>query len=296
VGVWIGSGNQVVMSDERESIVLIRRLLRVPGSQSVVLAADGSDHWAFDVNGVFIARKRKRSDEDVAAAIEREAALLAFVSRVSPISVPEVVALEPEAGLIVFRRLPGISLFDRPPLDPLAFADVLAELVAALQSAPAALVTHLVERDEYPLNACVAEAIGQMTRVATYLTSAQRWRVEQFLASPAPPESAIRTLCHNDLGAEHVLASDDGSKLTGIIDWSDAAITDPARDLGRLLRDFGFGIVEAVLRRIGGDEGTFMRAAFYARCALLEDLAYGIEASRPEYVAHALARFPETFS
>jgi hypothetical protein len=41
VGVWIGSGNQVVMSDERESIVLIRRLLRVPDSQSVVLAADG---------------------------------------------------------------------------------------------------------------------------------------------------------------------------------------------------------------------------------------------------------------
>jgi aminoglycoside phosphotransferase (APT) family kinase protein len=296
VGVWFGSGNQVVMSDECECIVLIRRLLGVPDNRSIVLVADGSDHWAFDVNGVFIARKRKRSDEDAAAAVKREAALLAFVSRVSPISVPEVVALEPEAGLIIFRRLPGISLFDRPPFDPRAFADVLADFVAAMQSAPAAVVTHLVERDEYPINAYVAEAVGQMHRVATYLTSAQRWRVEQFLASPAPPESAIRTLCHNDLGAEHVLASDDGSKLTGIIDWSDAAITDPAKDLGRLLRDFGSGVAEAVLRRIGGAEGMFMRAEFYARCALIEDLAYGIEASRPEYVEHALARLDETFS
>ena len=117
-----------------------------------------------------------------------------------------------------------------------------------------------------------------------------------FLASPARPESERRTFYHNDLGAEHILASRDSSELTGVIDWSDAAIADPARDIGRLLRDFGFGVAETVLRRTGGDERMLARAAFYARCALLEDLAYGSETSRPQYVSHALGRFAETFS
>jgi aminoglycoside phosphotransferase (APT) family kinase protein len=135
-----------------------------------------------------------------------------------------------------------------------------------------------------------------MEHLASHLTRAQRHCVERFLSGPVPAQPQYRTFCHNDLGAEHVLASEDRSELTGIIDWSDAAIADPARDLGRLLGGFGFGVAEVVLRRMSGDEGTLMRATFYARCALLEDLAYGIHASRREYVAHALARFGEIFS
>ena len=142
----------------------------------------------------------------------------------------------------------------------------------------------------------MAEAIDRTTSAAAYLTLDQRRRVELFLASPVPPEDAALTFCHNDLGSEHVLASEDRSALTGIIDWSDAAIADPARDVGRLLRDFGFEVAEAVLRRTGGDESTLVRATFHARCALLEDLAYGIDRSRPRYVTHALGRFAETFS
>ena len=210
--------------------------------------------------------------------------------------VPEVVTLEPKAGLIIFRRLPGTSLFERPPSNPLAFAEPLADFVATIQSTPHAVVTHLVERDECSPSGYLRDTAGQMEHLVPYLTSAQRQRVELFLASPVPRESVVRTLCHNDLGAEHVFASEDESELTGVIDWSDAAITDPARDIGRLLKDFGFAVAEAVLRRTGGDKGTMTRAFFYARCALLEDWTYGIETSRPRYVAHALARFAETFS
>lgn len=257
---------------------------------------EGADHWAFDVNRLFIARIRKQCDEDLAGAIEREAALLEFLSRVSTIPVPEVVALEPRAGLIVCRRLPGSSLFEKPSSDPLAVAGQLAEFVGAIHGVPSDTVEHLVQSDEYPLSGYLTEAADQMGRIAACLNSGQRSRVELFLAEPVPPESRRRTLCHNDLGAEHILASEDRSQLTGIIDWSDAALADPARDVGRVLRDFGFGVAEAVLRRTGGDETMLTRATFHARCALLEDVAYGIETSRPQYVTHALGRFAETFS
>jgi aminoglycoside phosphotransferase (APT) family kinase protein len=281
---------------DSEVVALIRRLLKVPDIAPVVPAGEGCDHWAFDVNGAFIARVRKHTDTDTAAAVERETALLDIIARVSPIPVPLVVAAEPEAGLVVFRRLPGYSLLDATPSDPLAFAEPLAEFVGSIHAVPSAVVEHLVGHDDYPLDAYLGEALDHLNTAAAALTGDHRRRVERFLASPAPLEGAALTFCHNDLGAEHVLVSEDRSTLTGIIDWSDAAIADPARDIGLLLRDFGFGVADAVLRRTGGDESTLSRATFYARCALLEDLAYGIEGSRPQYVAHALGRFAETFS
>jgi aminoglycoside phosphotransferase (APT) family kinase protein len=278
-----------------ESAALIRRVMKNQAVEAVVPLGDGCDHWAFEVNGSLIARVRKHTDDRTAGAVEKEVALLDVLSRVSPIRIPEVVAAEPHAGVIVFRRIPGRSLHERPLPDPLAIAEPLAAFVASLHALPAAAVEHLLDRDEYPISTCLADAAAQIERVATHLTAAQQRRIERFLSSPAPPESVHRTVCHNDLGAEHVLVSEDGSVLTGIIDWSDAAIADPARDLGLLLRDLGFAVADVIAR--GMDEATVLtRALFYARCALLEDLAYGIGASRPTYVAHSLARFAETFS
>jgi hypothetical protein len=38
---------------------------------------------------------------------------------------------------------------------------------------------------------------------------------------------------------EHVLVDVEANAVTGIIDWTDAAIADPARDLALIYRDFG---------------------------------------------------------
>jgi aminoglycoside phosphotransferase (APT) family kinase protein len=287
---------RLVIPNERHIVDIIRRTLDLSSVGVIRSLGDGADHWAFDVNGLFIARVLKERDEHTGAVLEREAALLRMLARVSPLPIPQVVATDPSAGLMVYRRIPGTSLFERPAAEPHAIVDPLADFVAAIHGVPSKTVEHLVERYEYALNGYVTEAAALMQQIAAYLTSAQRSRVELFLGTPPPPESVQRTLCHNDLGAEHVLASDDRSELTGVIDWSDAAIADPAVDIGRLLRDFGFGVARAALRRASHDEPTLVRALFYARCALIEDLAYGIETSRPQYVAHALGRFGETFS
>jgi hypothetical protein len=94
-----------------------------------------------------------------------------------------------------------------------------------------------------------------------------------------------RVVAHADLGAEHILELD--GTLTGIIDWSDAAITDPALDFARLYRDFGPGFLEDLLQVYGPLPGAMPRIEFFARCAALEDLAYGHATGRGEYVANA---------
>jgi aminoglycoside phosphotransferase (APT) family kinase protein len=44
----------------------------------------------------------------------------------------------------------------------------------------------------------------------------------------------VPVFSHNDLGIEHVLIDPGTWTVTGIIDWSDAAIVDPAIDFGLL--------------------------------------------------------------
>ena len=78
--------------------------------------------------------------------------------------------------------------------------------------------------------------------------------------------------------------------VTGVVDWSDAAIADPAYDFGLLLRDLGPEALDAAVGGYGFDPaGLRERAAFYARCAVLEDLAYGLESGRDAYVDKSLA-------
>jgi aminoglycoside phosphotransferase (APT) family kinase protein len=96
----------------------------------------------------------------------------------------------------------------------------------------------------------------------------------------------VLALAHNDLGIEHVLVDPETLQVTGVIDWADAAIADPARDNALLYRDLGPAALEACAR--GADEAVLGRARFHARCGLLEDLAYGLEENRRPYVDKSL--------
>lgn len=113
--------------------------------------------------------------------------------------------------------------------------------------------------------------------------------VGRFLEAPPPIEPAARRVfSHNDLGIEHVLVDPATLRITGVIDWSDAALTDPAYDFGLLLRDLGPVALTAC-----GPHAE--RAWFYARCAVLEDLAYGLASGRDRYVEKSLSGLRRLF-
>lgn len=275
---------------------LPRLLGRAPGR--ITALGGGTDHEAYDVDGEFVLRRHRRPDEETAHAVRSEARLLGIVGAVSPVPVPEVVVADPESGLLVLRRLPGTPLLDDPPADPTALVDQVIRFLVAVHAIPERLVADLVERDDHPLDAYLAEAVETMPVLAPALTADARRTVERFLASAPPAEPGVTVFCHHDLGAEHLLAGADRTTLTGVIDWSDAALTDPARDLGRLYRDFGPAFAARVLDGLDarGDDRLLERAAFLARCALLEDLAFGLETGDRRYAEAALGHLARTFA
>jgi aminoglycoside phosphotransferase (APT) family kinase protein len=238
----------------------------------------GYDHVAYEVNGELVVRRARISDPE---NLRHEADILQAVRAATSVPVPEPVIVEPGVGLMVYGKLPGAPLAGLPQPGRVPAATVAA--LVGLMRDIAAIETDVV--DDAPPAEWLDEARAQYADIRHAIPPAHTSAVERFLAAapPAPPDQLV--FCHNDLGAEHVLVDPETRTLTGIIDWSDAARTDPAHDRGRLYRDLG--------RHLGQpDEQTL----FFARCTVLEDLHYGLGEGRETYRNNALAALAHLFT
>ncbi|MFG3442356.1 phosphotransferase family protein [Nonomuraea sp. NPDC047897] len=282
----------------------VRALLarHLPGreARSVVPVGQGLDNVAYEVDGELIVRCAKEPDPEATAA---EVAVLAAVAPISPLPVPEVVFSDPAAGVIAYRRLPGRPLNRHPVADPRRLAGPLAAFLGALHAVPPGPLGELVPLDRYPLADLREEAAQAYEAVAAHVPSGHRRLVEDFLAADPPADPLAESpagarLCHTDLGAEHLLADPVTGTLTGVLDWTDAALTDPAHDFARIHRDLGPEVYELTLARYDGrlDDAVTDRVRFLARCALLEDLAHGLGPGPRRYADAALAHLARTFT
>jgi aminoglycoside phosphotransferase (APT) family kinase protein len=259
---------------------------------------EGMENLAYDVNGEWIVRFSKEPDPARrAAGVDREARLLAVVAGVAPLPVPEPRFTVPERGCLVYPKLPGEPLLDRPRSEWVSrgpsVAAVLGELLAALHAVPVDRLAGLVDVDDQPLAGWRQDAVQSYATVAERVPPVHRRSLEAFLAHAPPVGEYERVFSHNDLGIEHVLVDPVRPVITGIIDWGDAAIDDPAYDFGLLYRDLGPDAARIALNGYRSDRNQVaaiaVRAAFYARCSVLEDLAYGMATGREKYVDKSLA-------
>ena len=279
----------------------VRRLLarHLPEQRvtSVVPLGRGLDNAAFDVDGELVVRCSTHPDPgERSRRVLRESRLLATVAATSPLPVPVPRFTAVEDGCLGYARLPGRPLLDLPGPQRSARATAvgaaLGGLLAALSALPPDLMADLAGVDDTPprewLDAC-RDLFPQLTSA---LPGGHVRAVQAFLDA-GPPEPAERLVfTHNDLGIEHVLVGPDSGGITGILDWGDAAVADPAHDLGLVLRDLGEQALDAALTAygVGPDRvpAPRRRIDFHARCALLEDLAHGLDTGRDAYVEKSL--------
>lgn len=274
--------------------------MQLPGYrvESVRSLGSGQDHAAVEVNGELIVRFALSARTPAgAAATAREAALLAVVARVSPLRVPVPAFSVPEQCCLAYPKLPGTPLLERPRAwrerHAVAIGASLGELLAALHRLPPAAAAELVdvEVDDTPPDVWLREAVELYAAVRSRVPPQHRPALEAFLATSAPPVGRQPVFSHNDLGIEHVLVDAATGQVTGVIDWSDAAFADIARDFALILRDLGPPGLHAATARdpaAGADGRLGERVWFHARCAAIEDLAYGAQTGRSEYESKSL--------
>ncbi|MCX5313027.1 phosphotransferase family protein [Streptomyces sp. NBC_00154] len=263
---------------------------------SVVQLGEGLDNLAYEVNGELIVRFSKEPDlARRAALLNHEARVLAAVADISPLPVPQPTFTVAEQGCLAYFKLPGVPLVGMPRHQRSAHGTsigaTLGELLTALHAV--AIDRMAVETDHQPVAEWRHEAMENYVTVAGQVPAALRRSVEAFLDAAPPHDGCTPTFSHNDLGIEHVLVDPVAWTVTGIIDWSDAAVVDPACDFGLLYRDLGPAATRAAISTYRTDANDVPalseRAVFYARCSVFEDLAYGIETEQGNYVDKSLA-------
>jgi aminoglycoside phosphotransferase (APT) family kinase protein len=254
---------------------LARRALRAHAPEllgvEIVELGHGLDNAAYAVGDLVLRVGEGRR-------VGREARLLAAIAAHVSIPIPVPRFADEAAGVLGYERLPGRPLLGRSP--PAGTAQRLGRFLRDLHAVDPLTVVELIPTEEADPGVWLADLDGPREAV-------------RLLRATCPRPSPHRVVAHADLGAEHILELD--GTLTGIIDWSDAAITDPALDLARLYRDFGPGFLEDLLQVYGPLPGAMPRIEFFARCAALEDLAYGQATGRGEYVTNAERSFDWLF-
>lgn len=265
-----------------------------------------------------IRRARHTADFD-GLDVEREAALLAAVRLICPLPVPRPLRCWPEDQSMELSRIPGrpaLAVLDdlvrchHIPAAELAAAvrqlgGQLGELIAALAGVPIADASRLVDVDDTTPAGYLDDLRPTIQSHLDDIPDAHRDAVRRFLtaSAPDPPLASELRLTHHDLGAEHVFIRLEAQRtmiITGVIDWSDAAIADPALDLGLIRRDLGQAAFDQALRalptELAEDAEIPARALFYGRVRALEDVAYGIESGGDSYRRNALRALDDLFS
>jgi aminoglycoside phosphotransferase (APT) family kinase protein len=121
-------------------------------------------------------------------------------------------------------------------------------------------------------------------QVVPLLPEHARQTALELLARVATTRTA---LVHADLGDEHILVQD--GRISGVIDWTDAEIGDPALDLSWLLNDTPDGIATGLAETYGLTPVLRRRALDWHRLAPWYGVHRGLLLDLPDDVQSGLA-------
>jgi macrolide phosphotransferase len=183
---------------------------------------------------------------DVLPRAENEAKVLRLLKGRLPVAVPDWHVFTPE--LIAYPLLSGTTVLTVDPVtkkptwnidrDSPAFARSFGRALAALHGIPAsdARTAGLKVSSADDVRGTAADEIDRVRReVGVGVELGRRWQAWLDDAASWPPFSA---LIHGDLYGAHVLV-DDAFHATGILDWTEAEVGDPATDFVFHLMGFG---------------------------------------------------------
>ncbi len=227
-------------------IPYLERILHVMAPRVTVRNArfldEGWDNRLFLVNDELVVRIAKT--EDNSRQLLTEARTLQVLAPLLPLPIPRLEFVHQPSqdfpwSVVGYHILPGDSLLSeqagRDVVD--ALAPDLARFLASLHATPLDLAREsgvqvwtpeewLARHDDLVRNAL--DELRRMLDRQT-LTRFLRWW-EDYRRDPAA-RSFTACLIHGDLACEHVLVERNPWRVTGIIDFGDAMVADPALDL-----------------------------------------------------------------
>lgn len=93
-----------------------------------------------------------------------------------------------------------------------------------------------------------------------------------------------QVLIHNDIKGEHILVDAESGQITGILDWADAGVGNPAVDIAGLVLTVGTSLATELAQEVGYSSSEIMQGVMQARCECvlrLDDRLNGMDRLSP---------------
>ncbi|RED54403.1 macrolide 2'-phosphotransferase [Cohnella lupini] len=247
----------------------------------------------------WVIRQPRRSDVVESAAYERK--VLKVVQPYLPVAVPDWRICTPE--LIAYPRLEGqpaatinpeamnYDWIIDPQAPPEAFIQSLAESIVALHGIDPAIAETAGVRVKQPADVrrILSDRMDEVKRVFGVSESLwQRWQAWLAEDSYWPPHSSF---IHGDLHPGHIVVDSDG-KVTGLLDWTEGEVADPASDFTVYYAAFGELGLDRLLaeyKKAGGTTWPRMKnhiVELYAAYPVLIAI-FALKSGLEEYVSMA---------
>lgn len=268
---------------------------------------EGWDSFVLEVNGELIFRFPRRSQ--VAVQLAKEIELLPRLGEHLSVPIPRFDFICKDPGAVArfvgYPKIQGVPLNELSPDLALSesMARQLARFLSELHSFPVATALQAGLPDNTP-SSWWAEYRDLYARIEAEVLPLLSPRAQYNLCSlweAVLSRTAVGfgpTLVHRDLGSEHIICDRTHGSLTGIIDWGDAEIGDPAIDFVGLLHSYGREFVERVLASYQGALGaTFWeRALFYTRIIPIYGALYGPEIDDKDHLKQSIIDLEAEFA
>ncbi len=255
----------------------------------VEFLGEGWDFQVFEVDVTWLFRFPKR--ESSVAKLNMERKLLSGIEEWVSLPVPNYESFQEShenssRTFGVYRKLPGISGDTLKNVDRNKVARQLGVFLERLHTYPVDkareagvlevhdLVSHWRDKSREQLKSLVDlnENGGLLFR---------------YLENDAPLTfDGAPSLVHNDLWAEHILVDTRSGVVSGIIDWADTIIGDPAIDFACLLAWYGESWLENVLTHytLKLDAEVISRSRYLATCLAIHNITLGRDLGHAQWV------------
>jgi aminoglycoside phosphotransferase (APT) family kinase protein len=290
------------MDGKERTIIYYKETLTAERAQAIISANftqfrgvhvafldEGWDFQVFEVDANWLFRFPKR--EESAARLTKEYQLLSGLGEWVSLPVPNYQYFReshegsswPFAG---YKKLPGTSADVAEAVDWPSVARQLGLFLAELHAYPVDRAEEAgVPEERDRLAQWRDESLTGLDRVVGL--HIDRRDLSNYLESDVPRGfDDILRLVHNDLWAEHVLIDPHTSSVSGIIDWGDAAIGDPAVDFAGVYAWHGEQGLRDVLTHYSGtlEPDIICRARYLATCLAIRNIILGQDLGRAQWV------------
>jgi aminoglycoside 2''-phosphotransferase len=257
----------------------------------------GWDYELWEINGELLFRFPLR--EEYAAPLRAEARLLSELAERLSVAIPRPLHVSDgvesfRQPFYAYRKIPGVPMLEAK-LDEEALRATgrqIGQFLRELHSTPIGSVSTcglpVYSADGWrqfyrDFRARCDERLGKL------LPENEREYVGRFWSAFLEDDANFRftpALVHADLAPDHILVDPERSSLSGIIDFGDARIGDPAIDIVGLLR-----IEDAVLDGYGNlpDDAFRRRARFYWGVGPFHEVLYGLDIGKQEHIEAGLS-------